>query len=85
MFRRQSVGAGNPECAAGGDAIVASARLVVGKVMKGVLSVRLTCLVPEYVLVTATEEALTTRQGIDNQLTSIHISPLLAASNLRAL
>lgn len=32
MFRRQGIGAGNQECAARGGAIVASARLVAGKV-----------------------------------------------------
>ena len=42
MFRRQNIGAGNQERAAGGVAVVASARLVVGKVTKGNLSASLT-------------------------------------------
>ena len=46
MFRLEGIGAGNEECAADGDAVVANARLVVGKVMKRDLSVPLTCFVP---------------------------------------
>jgi hypothetical protein len=34
MFRRLGLGTGNQECAAGGDAIVDSDHLVVGKVKK---------------------------------------------------